>query len=206
MGALSLLNYLWYQGRGSTGIDGQPLPPLATGIALSGAAPTSATVPIEFQTSDFDGSPTLLGPAVGGVDLGAAGSGIGYADMKPLYDQLRAQGPGTSALSLIVMEGGVHTDFVDTPFITRTPWSLAVSAHYATSWLGCFLQHDNSDCYSAITPVAHLSSSFASEASPSGPLPRISRCITVPTTASLNDPPSQLIQSVEGHPAFNCTS
>jgi hypothetical protein len=206
MGALSLLNYLWYQGRGNTGIDGHPLPPIATGIALSGAAPTSATVPIEFQTSDFDGSPTLLGPALGGVDLGAAGNGIGYADMKPLYDQLRSGGPGTSALSLIVLEGGVHTDFVDTPFITRTPWSLAVSAHYATSWLGCFLQHDKADCYGAITPVAHLSSSFASEASPSGPLPRVSRCITVPTTASLNDPPSQLIQSAEGHPAFNCTS
>jgi hypothetical protein len=119
---------------------------------------------------------------------------------------LRAGGPGTSALSLIVLEGGVHTDFVDTPFITRTPWSLAVSAHYATSWLGCFLQHDSSDCYRAITPVAHLSSSFASEASSSGPLPRVSRCITVPTTGSLNDPPSQLIQSTEGHPAFNCTS
>ena len=101
--------------------------------------------------------------------MGAAGSGIGYNDMKPLYDQLRNAGPGTATLSLIVLEGGVHTDFIDTPFITRTPWSLAVSAHYAQNWFGCFLDHNTGDCFTAIEPVAHLSSSFASEATPSGP-------------------------------------
>jgi pimeloyl-ACP methyl ester carboxylesterase len=206
MGALSLLNYLWYQGHGGKGIDGHPLPPIATGIALSGAAVTTDTVPVQFQTSDFDGSPTLIGPAVAGVDFGAAGSGIGYADMKPLYDQLRASGPGNAALELIVLEGGVHTDFIDTPFITRTPWSLAVSSHYATTWMGCYLSDNPSDCFTAITPVPHLSSSFASEASPGGPDPRPSDCITVPTTASLNDPPSQFISSEEGSPLYNCKS
>jgi hypothetical protein len=204
MGALSLLNYLWYQGRGTTGIDGNPIPPIATGIALSGAAPTTATVPIQFQTSDYDGSPILLGPSVGAVDLGAAGDGIGYADMKPLYDQLRTSGPGNAALSLIIMEGGVHTDFVDTPYITRTPWSLAVSAHYATAWMDCFLQHNGADCLTAVSPVAHLSSSFASEASPSGPFPRSSHCITIPTTASLNDSPAELLQAEEGSPTYTC--
>ena len=94
MGALSLLNYLWWQHQGPDGADGEPLPPLATGIALSGAAPTAAVVPIQFQTSDYDGSPTLIGPEVGGVDLGFSGGGIGYAQMKPLYDQLRTSGPG----------------------------------------------------------------------------------------------------------------
>jgi hypothetical protein len=205
MGALSLLNYLWYQGRGATGIDGTTLPPIATGIALSGAAPTSAVVPIQFQTSDFDGSTTLIGPALGGIDLGIGSNGIGYADMKPLYDSLRTSGPGDSPLSLIVMEGGVHTDFVDTPFITRTPWSLAVSSHYATEWLGCFLSSTIGDCFGAISPVAHLSSSFASEASPGGPLPRPSDCITVPTTASLNDAPSDLAGALGGNPPYGCT-
>lgn len=206
MGALSLLNYLWYQGQGPDGADGQPLPPLAAGIALSGAAPTSAVVPLQFQTSDFDGSPTLIGPAVGGVDLSFSGGGIGYAQMKPLYDQLRASGPGTSPLSLIVLEGGVHTDFIDTPFITRTPWSLAVSAHYATAWLDCYLGDNPASCLSAVAPVAHLSTSFASEvAPPSGPLPHASHCITVPTTASLDDTPSQLGDALEGHPDYTCT-
>jgi hypothetical protein len=205
MGALSVLNYLWYQGRGSTGADGKPLPPLATGIALSGAAPTSAVVPLQFQTSDYDGSPTLVGPTVGGVDLGVASDGIGYADMKPLYDQLRTSGPGTSTLSMIVLEGGVHTDFIDTPFLTRTNWALAVSAHYATSWLGCFLSDNFYDCLSAVVAVPHLSSSDASEAVPPGaPLPRTSRCITVPTTASLNDSPADLLPAVAGHPVFTC--
>jgi hypothetical protein len=205
MGALSLLNYLWFQGNGDRGADGNPLPPLATGISFSGAGTTTATVPIQFQTSDYDGSPLLIGPTVGGVDFGTSGNGIGYADMKPLYDQLRTKGPGTSALSMIVLEGGVHTDFIDTPFITRTPWSLAVSAHYATAWMGCFLDDQFLSCLDAVSPVAHLSSSFASEAAPpGGPLPHVSRCITVPTTASLNDSPSQLLDAEEGHPDFNC--
>ena len=125
MGALSLLNYVGFQSKGPVGADGQPLPPLAAGVSLSGAAPTAATVPIQFQTSDFDGSPTLIGPAVAGVDFGSEGSGIGYEQIKPLYDSLRANGPGTSALSLVVLEGGVHTDFIDTPFLTRTPWALS---------------------------------------------------------------------------------
>ena len=94
MGALSLLNYVAFQSKGPDGADGQPLPPLATGVSLSGAAPTAAIVPIQFQTSDFDGSPTLIGPAVGGIDFGSAGSGIGYEQIKPLYDQLRTNGPG----------------------------------------------------------------------------------------------------------------
>jgi pimeloyl-ACP methyl ester carboxylesterase len=204
MGALSMLNYLWFQGHGSTGADGKPLPRLATGIALSGAGPTTATVPVQFQTSDFDGSPSLIGPAVGGIDLGAAGSGIGYNDMKPLYDQLRTAGPGQSTLEMIVLEGGVHTDFIDTPFITRTTWSLAVSAHYADSWMGCFLNNNIGDCFGAITPIPHLSTSFASEASPAGALPRPSYCITVPTTASLNDAPAALLPGLEGHPVSSC--
>ncbi len=206
MGALSTLNYLWFQGHGGTGADGRPLPHVVTGIALSGAGATTADVPIQFQTSDFDGSPTLIGPAVGGVDLGVGGNGIGYADMKPLYDQLRTSGPGSSALSLDVLEGGVHTDFIDTPFITRTSWALAVSAHYTTSWLGCFLSDNFFDCLSAVYPSPHLSTSFASEAAPSGgPLPHTSRCITVPTTGSLADSPAALLQAEAGHPTYSCT-
>ena len=206
MGALSLLDYLWFQQKGPDGADGEPLPPLATGIALSGAAPTAAIVPIQFQTSDYDGSPTLIGPEVGGEDLGFSGGGIGYAQMKPLYDQLRTSGPGTSALSLVVLEGGVHTDFIDTPYITRTEWSLSVSAHYATSWLDCYLQGDARSCLSAVTAVPHLSTSFASEAAASnGTLPHASRCITVPTTSSLSQSPEQFGDALAGHPDYTCS-
>jgi hypothetical protein len=204
MGALSLLNYLWYQGRGTTGANGGPLPPLAAGVSLSGAAVTNAVVPIQFQTSDYDGSPTLVGPAVGGEDLGVPGNGIGYADVKPLYDQLVHSGPGTSPLSLIVLEGGVHIDFVDTPYIPRTIWSLAVSGNYASDWLNCFLEIDGAACLKAVTPIAHLSSSFASEASPNGARPQPSWCIAVPTHASLDDSPANLVGALEGHPAYSC--
>jgi hypothetical protein len=205
MGALSLLNYVGFQSKGPDGADGRVLPPLAAGVSLSGAAPTAATVPIQFQTSDFDGSPTLIGPAVAGVDFGSEGSGIGYEQIKPLYDSLRANGPGTSALSLIVLEGGVHTDFIDTPFLTRPPWALSLSAHYASAWLGCFLGGVGGDCLTASMPQAHLSTSFASEITPpGGALPRPSRCITVPTTPSLAETPSQFGDALSGHPAFNC--
>ncbi|HVB92256.1 MAG TPA: hypothetical protein VND70_09180 [Acidimicrobiales bacterium] len=57
----------------------------------------------------------------------------------------------------------------------------------------------------AVQAVPHLSSSFASEVAPPGrPLPHVSRCITVPTTASLNDSPSQLLNAEEGHPVYTC--
>jgi hypothetical protein len=99
----------------------------------------------------------------------------------------------------------VHTDFIDTPFITRTPWSLAVSAHYATTWLDCHLQGNFDACLSAVSPLEHLSSTFASEAAPGGgPLPHVSRCITVPTTASLAETPSNFVSSLDGHPSYNC--
>ncbi|HEY1828281.1 MAG TPA: hypothetical protein VGF87_09675 [Acidimicrobiales bacterium] len=206
MGGLAVLNYLYYQGKGSTGVDGNPLPPLASAISLSSAAATSAVVPLQIQTSDFDGSPTLVGPAVGGIDFGAAGEGIGYSDVKPMYDQLRTEGPGSSALSLIVLEGGVHTDFIDTPFITRTPWSLSVSAHYATDWMNCTLDSNFFDCLDSVVAVPHLSSSFASEAAPpAGPTPHPSYCITIPTTASLDDSPPSFFSAETGHPAYTCT-
>jgi hypothetical protein len=125
--------------------------------------------------------------------------------MKPLYDQLRTSGPGTSPLSLIVLEGGVHTDFIDTPYIPRTAWSLSVSGHYAAAWLDCHLQRSLTACLQAVSPVDHLSTSFASEAAPDdGPLPHPSRCITVPTTASLNDTPSQFADALGGHPDYTC--
>jgi hypothetical protein len=106
---------------------------------------------------------------------------------------------------MMVLEGGVHTDFIDTPYVPRTSWALAVSAHYAIAWLGCFLKGQYWSCLNAVKAVPHLSSSFASEvAPPGGPLPHASHCITVPTTASLNDSPSQLLNAEQGHPAYSC--
>jgi hypothetical protein len=81
-----------------------------------------------------------------------------------------------------------------------------VSGHYAAAWLDCHLQGDLSACLQAVSPVDHLSTSFASEAAPDdGPLPHASRCITVPTTASLNDTPSGLADALSGHPDYTCT-
>ncbi|MGH7822036.1 MAG: hypothetical protein ACREQ9_19920, partial [Candidatus Binatia bacterium] len=85
MGAISTLHYLFDLGNGGLGMDGVALPPVAAAVSMSGATPTHAVVPIQFQTSDYDGSPLLVGPTVGGINLGQQGSGIGYTLIKQRY-------------------------------------------------------------------------------------------------------------------------
>jgi dienelactone hydrolase len=90
MGAISTLAYLDYLGSpGGLGADARPLPMVIAAVSLSGARATHAIVPIQFQTSDGDGSPAFVAPKVGGLNLGYDGQGIGYELIKERYDQLR---------------------------------------------------------------------------------------------------------------------
>jgi hypothetical protein len=204
MGALSTLSYLNYLGSGA-GADGRPLPPVAAALSLSGAQQTRAIVPIQFQTSDGDGSPLFVAPAILGVDLGANAQGIGYELIKARYDQLRTT-HGAAALSLIVLEGGTHTDHVDVPFVPRTNWANALAADYAADWLNCHVLGDAAACAGAISARPHLSRGFASEQDPDGPIgPIPSRCITVPDEATINQSPQQLVAALRGAPMYDCT-
>jgi X-Pro dipeptidyl-peptidase-like protein len=205
MGAISTLGYLDYLGSpGGLGADGRPLPRVLAALSLSGARATHAVVPIQFQTSDGDGSPLLLLPKVAGVNLGFNGQGIGYELIKERYDQLRATreaGP----LSLIVLEGGVHTDHVNVPLVTRTNWANALAADYAAAWINCYVKGDAAACAAAIAPRPHLSHAYASEQDPDGPAgPSASRCITVPDGATLNETPQDFLAAETGSPRYDC--
>ena len=206
MGALSTLAYLNLLGEpGGLGTDGRPLPSLLAAVPMSGARPTHAVVPIQFQTSDGDGSPTLLGPKVLGVSPGSGNSGIGYEPMKALYDELRTTND-PAPMSFIVMEGGSHTDHVNVPYVPRTFWANALAADYAADWLNCYVSGDATACAGAVAPRPHLSRIYASEHDPDGPDgPSDSRCITVPDAWSLNQGPQEIVAGLSGSPVYDCT-
>jgi hypothetical protein len=172
-------------------------------VSLSGATPTKATVPVQFQTSDFDGSPILVGPTVFGVNLGMGGSGIGYNLIKQRYNLLRDDPARNAPMELVVLEGGVHTDHVDASVVPRTMWANSVASDYAASWLKCHAAGDASACAGAIAPLGHISRAFASEQVPAGTTE--SQCIRVPDRASLNQPPADFLSAyVDGKPVCDC--
>jgi hypothetical protein len=206
MGALAVDNYTYGLGTGAGG-DGHPPPPLRAAIPMSGIGPMKASIPIQFQESDDDGSPTLAGPGVGGVPLGNPNyGGLGYAATKQTYDQLRATGQGSDALALVVIEGGTHLDWVDDPYASKSAWSLAVAGDSALDFVDCHARDQADACQRAASPRPRLSRAFASEQDPDGPAgTQPSRCITVPDQASLNQSPTDFVNAETGHPVYNCT-
>lgn len=213
MGAMSTLNYLNYFGNGGIGADGNALPPVQAALVLSGAAATRAVVPIQFQTSDYDGSPILVGPTAFGLFLGGTDprslgqpQGIGYAPIKDVYDKLRDGGFGDAPLSLLVLEGGVHTDHVTVPFVPRAVWANHVAGEAAVDWLDCHVRKDQAACADAIADRDHLSRAFASEQTPMDERgTNASQCIRVPDRASLNQSPASFVQAyVLGESVCDC--
>jgi len=190
MGALSTLHYLLGLGNGA-GMDGKPLPSIAAAVVMSGAAPTHIGVPTQFQTSDYDGSPLLVGPSLFGVGLGFGSSGIGYNLIKQGYDKLRDDPTRTGSMELVILEGGVHTDHVSVPYITRTNWATQVASDYGADWLKCYVAGVTEACGSAVAEREHISRAFASEhvAADSD----VSQCIRVPDRAILNQPPADFL-------------
>ena len=204
MGAIATLSYLDWLGRGA-GVDGRPLPAVRAAVSLSGAQQTRAVVPIQFQTTDGDGSPLFILPKVGGVNLGAQGQGIGYELIKQRYDTLRAS-DDPAPLSLIVFESGTHSDHIDEPFVPRTNWANALAADYAADWLNCYVLGDAAACAGALSVRPHLSRVYASEQDPDGPAgPSPSRCMTVPDAWSINRTPQDMLAGASGSPVYDCT-
>ena len=203
MGAISTLSYERALADGR-GFDGRPLPRIRAAVPMSGALPTSTVVPTLFMTSDYDGSPTTILPGVLGVELSGQGQGIGYHTIKKLYDTLRAT-KARSPLQLIVIEGGVHTDYADQPPIFRAAWSLGIAGWYQTAWMDCYVRGDAAACARAHNPIQHLSKAYASEQDPDGAAgPQPSWCMTVPTEAILSMTPQEFIDAESGHPAYTC--
>jgi len=203
MGAIATLSYVRALGEGK-GLDGRPLPWIRAASPLEGSLSSHAVVPIQFVTGDYDGSPTTVTPGLFGVELSQNGEGIGYYTIKGVYDSLRAT-KERAALSLIVVEGASHEDFADQPPILQTPWSLGMAGWYTTAWFDCWVKGQASACERARTPLPHLSKAFASEQDADGPIgPLPSRCIVVPTEASLNQTPPEFSAAEGGKPVYNC--
>ena len=212
MGALSTLHYLYDLGgpNGNQGMDGNPLPAVAAAISLSGSTPTTAVVPIQFQTSDYDGSPILVGPTVLGLSLGEGSSGIGYHLIKRRYNTLRDDAGRRQPIELVILEGGVHTDHAATPDITKTIWAIRLASAYAADWLNCHVK-DGGDtnapsCIAATGSRVHLSRALASEQAPATATgPASSRCLTIPDRAILNQPPLDFVNALSGKSVCDCT-
>jgi dienelactone hydrolase len=204
MGAIATLSYAQNLGAG-TSVDGRALPRIQAALPFSGAHPTRAVVPIEFVTSDYDGSPTTILPGVFGVNLGGRGEGIGYRLIKQTYDAVRrTHDPAPVALS--VLEGGVHIDFADEPPLFRTTWSLGMAGSIALDWFDCWVKGSAAACTRTHEPQEHLSKVFATEMDADGPAgPDPSRCIVVPTEAALSQQPKDFVEAETGHPVYNCT-
>jgi hypothetical protein len=200
MGGASVLSYLRGLAAGA-GTDGRPLPGLRAAVSFSYAAPVRSVVPLQFQTSDFDGLPLGITPLQ--ANAGGMGEGLGYSFHKERYDALRAQAE-RRALSLIVLEGGSHTDFIDQPFIVRTLWALDVAGHYLQAWMDCHVRGRASACRAAAAPYHHLSRSFASEIDLDGGGPGPSRCIRVPDQWSLAQSPQGMAEAITEGPAYDC--
>ncbi|MGH9137788.1 MAG: hypothetical protein ACRD0G_12175 [Acidimicrobiales bacterium] len=189
------INYPWFQATG-LGADGQPLPPAAAVVALSGFAPTRASIPIQAQTADLDFPLPGTLPHTNGP--------VGTKDW---YDSLRASGQGDDMLQLIVIESGSHGDTTNLPWLPRVAWSQALSTTYAVEFLDCHLRDDPAACTRAVTPLPHLSRAVASEYDPDGPAgPSPSRCMTIPDRSTLGQllDPLALLGGLIGQPPYDC--
>jgi dienelactone hydrolase len=202
MGGATVHSYLRGLAAGA-GFDGRSLPKLAAAVSMSYSAPATAVVPLQLQTSDHDGSP--YGPTVLQANGEGQGEGIGYTRHKQGYDAIR-EGRGRGAVSLIVLEGGTHTDFIDQPFIFKTPWANYVAGHYAQAWFDCHVKRARAACVAGTRPIPHLSRSFASEQDPDGPGPRPSRCIAVPDQWSLAQDPQRLATAATDAAPYDCAT
>jgi dienelactone hydrolase len=204
MGGAATLSYLRRVAAGK-GTDGRPVPRPSAAVVFSYIAPTPPVVPVQLQTSDHDGLALGITPMqLSAGTPNAGGEGLGYTQMKGGYDAMRAT-PLRNPLSLVVLEGGSHTDFIDQPFIFRTLWANAVAGRYAQAWMDCFVKRVKAQCAAASAPYPHLSRSFASEIDTDGAGKLPSWCLQVPDQISLAQSPAGIAEAAaNGAPAYDC--
>ncbi|WP_157554939.1 hypothetical protein [Nocardia crassostreae] len=206
-GSVAISNYGYWQGKG-VGIDGQPLPKVSSIVALSGFSYTTADIPIQFQTADFD-IPVPAAFAVTNTPNGIVDATDGPIGNKDLYDYLRGERRGDSPLMFLTYEGGSHGDSINWPGVPRNVISPWLSTSYAVDWFGCYgrADVDQSACDALRQPRQGLSRAFATEYSPQGPAGP-SLCVTVPDRATLIQAvyrPADFIQNNWGTAEYDCT-
>jgi alpha-beta hydrolase superfamily lysophospholipase len=176
MGAAATVTYLnaLTDGRGA---DGRPVPPIAAAVPFSipGETRVTAPAPVLMVSGDLDGVP-LVAPAV---------AGTGWADdHERMYATLRHQAPA-QPVGVVIIEGGVHTDQVDQPYIAATTWGIAVAERYTLAFLDCHARGVAGRCAPLGQTSPHLSRSFATQYDPDGSGAAANVCVQAPDQASL---------------------
>ncbi|MEV6767472.1 hypothetical protein AB0N05_02455 [Nocardia sp. NPDC051030] len=206
-GSVGVTSYPYWQDKGF-GIDGQPLPKVSSVVALSGFSDSPASIPIQFQTADFD-IPALGAYGITSQPNGYIDATDGPIGTKERYDIMRRDKSRTAPLQFITYEGGSHGDSINWPAVPRNILSPALSTTYAVNWFQCYgrADADQSACEALSSPLPGLSRAFATEYSPQGPSGP-SLCVTIPDRATLIQAilrPDWFSQNNTGPARYDCT-
>jgi pimeloyl-ACP methyl ester carboxylesterase len=193
LGAGATVTYLNAMTDGH-GYDGTPVPAVAAAVPLSIPGETRVSAPVPFLTvsGDLDGLP-LVAPALLGAGWGD--------DAERMYATLRGQTAPQSAVGVIIIEGGMHTDHIDQPPIGSTRWGLAVTERYAIPWLDCHVRGKATRCAALGEASPHLSRAYASQIDLDGSGPQSNICLQAPDQASLGQEPEVLLAALGGRHA-----
>lgn len=202
LGSVATTSYLRLLEEGA-GSDGRPLPKPAAAVALSGFNPSSAVVPVQAQTADYDIPGTGYETEYAGTD--------GPIGAHAWYEKLREDGKAkgyTSPLEFLSIESGSHGDSSNVTHVPHAVWAYDLGTYYATSWFGCYLKGDQNACERSYQPREHLSRIVANEYDVDGGAgPEPSRCLTVPNQVSVANAfdPEGLLRGAAGQPKYDCT-
>ncbi|MFC9993884.1 hypothetical protein [Nocardia sp. NPDC127526] len=206
-GSVGVSAYPYWQDKG-VGIDGQPLPRVASIVALSGFSDAPAAIPIQYQTADFD-IPALGAYGITSTPNGFVDATDGPIGTKERYDILRQDKTRTAPLQFITYESGSHGDSINWPGVPRNVLSPHLSTTYAVNWFQCYgrADADDSACAALAEPLPGLSRAFATEYSPQGPAGP-SYCVAIPDRATLIQAvlrPDWFQQNQTGPARYDCT-
>ena len=190
MGAQATVTYLNAITDGA-GFDGRPLPAIAAAVPFSipGETRVTSPVPVLMVTGDLDGIP-LIAPAF----LGASWAD----DHERMFRALRQQTQTARAVGVVVIEGGIHTDHVDQPFIGSTTWGIAVTERYAIPFLDCHGVGLVDSCALLGQASPHLSRAFATQYDPDGSGPASNVCVQAPDRGSLGQEWRVFLAALQG--------
>ncbi|MVU77201.1 hypothetical protein GPX89_08065 [Nocardia sp. ET3-3] len=205
VGAVGTSNYLNWQVKGY-GIDGKPLPRVASASVMSGYTALATDVPLQMQTADLD-IPGLSGYGFTNFYQPFFNATDGPYGTMDRFHNILATGTN-AALQTIVYESGSHGDSINWVGIPRNVKSPALSVKYSMDWFDCYGRPDKSDaaCDALAKPTDGMSRAFASEYAPEGAAgPDL--CLRIPDRASIGQilRPEWFLDALNGHPRYSCT-
>ncbi|KAA8883846.1 hypothetical protein F3087_36915 [Nocardia colli] len=204
IGAVGVSSYLDWQVKGH-GIDGKPLPRVASASVMSGFQALNTDVPLQMQTADID-IPGLSGYGITNFPQPFFNATDGPFGTMDRYRNILASGT-TAPVQWISYESGSHGDSINWVGVPRSLGGPALSVDYSMAWFNCYGRADRDDaaCDSLSKPRVGLSRAFASEYAPAGAAgPNL--CLRIPDRASIGQVirPEWFIDALNGRPRYDC--